>query len=348
MVNQPTLESEYKNSSSLSDKIFNEFKDLFTRVGKIPNDRKVTHFHSPFKPIQSKGRSVPLYLLAGVNEELKRMETEGHIVKLEKCDEDCFISPIVITRKKDTSIKLALDSKLLNDQVFKNKYQMSNIHELIDNVALQISEKSNGRAWFSNLDLKNAYSQLKLCEQTSKQCNFSIVGGEITGTYRFLTGFYGLGDMPNEFQRVMDSLLKNIPFANCYIDDILVASRGILEEQKSIVYKILSILCAFFISDIEWLGFKISVDGLRPLVGKADAKKNLPTPKNISELWGKCAFFKSDIEWLGFKISGDGVRPLVGKADAKKNLPTPKNISELRSFFGSINQYVKFVPKFHL
>ena len=55
---------------------------------------------------------------------------------------------------------------------------MPNIHELIDNVVLQFSEKLNGRVWFSNLDLKNAYSQLKLCEQTSKQCNFSIVGGE--------------------------------------------------------------------------------------------------------------------------------------------------------------------------
>ena len=167
MVNQPTLVSEYKNLPCLSDKIFNEFKELFTRVGKIPNDRKVTHFHSPFKPIQTKGRKVPLHLLAEVNEELKRMETEGHIIKLEKCDEDCFISPIVITRKKDTSIKLALDSKLLNDQIFKNKYQMPNIHKLIDNVALQFSEKPNGRVWFSNLDLKNAYSQLKLCEHTS-------------------------------------------------------------------------------------------------------------------------------------------------------------------------------------
>ena len=310
MVNQPTLESEYKNLPSLSDKIFNEFKDLFTRVGKIPNERKITHFHSPFKPIQSKERRVPLHLLAGANEELKRMETEGHIIKLEKCDEDCFIIPFVITRKKDTSIKLALDSKLLNDQIFKNTYQMPNIHELIDNVALPISVKSNGRVWFSNLDLKNAYSQLKLCEQTSKQCNFSIVGVETTGTYRFLMGFYGLGDMPNEFPRVMESLLKNIHFINCYIDDILVASRGALEEHKSIVYKILSIL-----------------------------DKN-----NMAVKWGKCAFFKSDIEWLGFKISGDGVRPLLGKADTIKNLPTPKNISELRSFFGSINQYVKFVP----
>ena len=119
--------------------------------------------------------------------------------------------------------------------------------------------------------------------------------------------------MSNEFQRFMDSLLKNILFTNCYIGDILVASRGYLEEQKAMVYKILSIL---------------------------DKNK-------MAVNWGKSAFFKSEIEWLGFKISGDGVQPLVGKADAIKkiaNLPIPKSFSELRSFFSSINQYKKFAP----
>ena len=58
------------------------------------------------------------------------MEKEGHIVNIDKCDEDCFISLIVITRKKDCVIELAHDSKVVNDQVFKNKYQMPNIHEL--------------------------------------------------------------------------------------------------------------------------------------------------------------------------------------------------------------------------
>ena len=85
--------------------------------------------------------------------------------------------------------------------------------------------------------------------------------------------------MPNEFQRVIDSLLKNIPFTNSYIDEILEASRASVEEHKAIVYKILSIL-----------------------------DKN-----NMVVKWGKCTFIRSEIEWLGFKISGDAVRPLVGK-----------------------------------
>ena len=268
---------------------------------------KITHFHEPLKPIQLKGRRVPLHLLDSVKTELNRLKAEGHIKKLENCDEDRFISPIVITCKKDKSIKLALDSKT---QIYKNKYQMPNIHELVDNVAAQIINDSVGEVWFTNLDLKNAYSQLSLDKFTSNQCNFSIVGGDITGTYQFLTGFYGLGDMPNEFQRVMDSTLGSIPFTNCYLDDILIASKGTFLDHKNIVLKILSTLDEY----------------------------------NFAVKWSKCKFFQKEIEWLGFKISKSGNTPLFDKSKAIKDLPIPKNLKELRSFFGSTNQYIKFVP----
>ena len=127
--------------------------------------------------------------------------------------------------------------------------------------------------WFTNLDLKNAYSQLSLDNFKRSQCNFSLVGGEITGKYQFLTGVYGLGDMLNGFQRVMDSTLGNIPFTNCYLDDILVASKRSFIEQKKIFYKNLS-----------------SVDSY-----------------NFAVKWSKCDFFQKEIEWLGFKISKSGI-----------------------------------------
>ena len=119
---------------------------------------------------------------------------------------------------------------------------MPNIHEVVDKVAAQISNDSVGEIGFTNLDLKKAYSQLVSDKFTSNQCNFSIVGGKITGAYQFLTGFYGLGDLPNEFQRVMDSTLGAIPFTNCYLDDILIASKGSFLDHKNIVFKILSTL----------------------------------------------------------------------------------------------------------
>ena len=76
------------------------------------------------------------------------------------------------------------------------------------------------------MDLTYAYGQLPLNENTSKHCNFFLVGGRSTGTYRFKTGFYGLTTMPAEFQRVMDAILAEFPCAHAFIDDILVISKG--------------------------------------------------------------------------------------------------------------------------
>ena len=56
--------------------------------------------------------------------------------------------------KKDKLIKSALDSKFINKQIYKNKYQMPNIHEFVDDVAAQIANDSVGEVWFTNLDLK--------------------------------------------------------------------------------------------------------------------------------------------------------------------------------------------------
>ena len=89
---------------------------------------------------------------------------------------------------------------------------MPNIYELVDNMTAQIANGSGGEVWFTKLGLKNANSQLALDKFTSNQCNFSIVGGNITGIYHILTGFYGLGDMPDQFQREMDSTLGCIFF----------------------------------------------------------------------------------------------------------------------------------------
>ena len=151
-----------------------------------------------------------------MSEELERLQTEGHIEKLSSCSDEHFISPIVITVKKDQSIKLALDSKVLNKAIHKNKYQTPNIEMLIDSISQHLTETQDGQqAYFTTLDLKYAYSQLKLHQDTAKHCNFNIICDESTGTYRFKTSFYGLTDMPAEFQKAMDYTL--IGLQNRYI-----------------------------------------------------------------------------------------------------------------------------------
>ncbi len=118
-----------------------------------------------------------------------------------------------------------LDAEALNLVVKKNKYQMSNIDDVVDRVVDIISSKRSGTVWFTCLDLRCDYGQLVLSSHTANQCNFSVVGGLATDTYQFATGFYGLTDMPAEFQQAIDLTLAGLPFVHAFIDDILICTK---------------------------------------------------------------------------------------------------------------------------
>ena len=210
-VNQQTSpNSEGKNvaiienldSQSLKQLIAKQFPGLVKRIGRSVNQTVRSKLKTNFTPIHQRGRRVPIHLQNQVEQELKKLQENGNIIKLDKCSDKNFISLIVITVKRDKTIKLAMDSKIINKAIHKKKYQMKNIDCLMDNIAQSILESSHeGEVLFSTIDLLYAYSQLPLDEATATQCNSNMVGGQATGTYRFITGFYGLTDMPAEFQK---------------------------------------------------------------------------------------------------------------------------------------------------
>ena len=139
--------------------------------------------------------------------------------KADKTTEDCFISPAVITIKKDQSVKIALDSRRLNDSCIKRRAQMPNMEELISKISAKISKNTDQKVWMSKIDLDYAYGQAKSSKNASKHCVFAIVGGEFTGLYRFIKGFYGLSDLPTVFQENIDKVLEYITPA--WLDDII-------------------------------------------------------------------------------------------------------------------------------
>ena len=292
--------------------IFQKYPHLCTRLGRSKNHIAKSLFRQNYTPSQHKGRRVPLHLLDKVELELKKLIDDGQIIKLEKCPDDLFISPVVITVKKDKSVKLALDSKKQNDAIHKNKYQMQSIDHLIDSVAVYISERRNlpGKYFFSKIDLKYAYSQIPLDENIQKHCNFNILGGRATGTYRFINGFYGLTDMPATFQKTIDKTLQNITTKFAFLDDTLVVTKGNLQEHENELDKILKKL----------------------------------NDENLAINLQKCEFAKEDIVWIGFKVTPYGVTPTKPKCEAILKLEEPKTLKQLRSFMGCIHHLIKFLP----
>ena len=113
--------------------------------------------------------------------------------------------------------------------------------------------------------------------------------------------------MPATFQKTIDTILEGIISKFAFMDDILVITKGSLNEHENEIDKILE---------------------------KLD-KENLAI--NLQ----KCEFIKTTFEWLGFKISHQGTALLITKTEAIKKLEHPKPLKQLRSFMGSTNHLKK-------
>ena len=259
------------------------------------------------KLIQQKGRPIPNHLQQSVEKEIEKLKSQGHIEKANDIDENCFVSPAVITVKKDKSVKTALDSRKLNENTVKRKPQMPNMEELISRISRKIADGPADEIWTSKLDLDYAYGQLLLSKEAQNLCIFAVTGGHFTSYYRFSKGCYGLADIPTIFQEKIDQILENKHPA--WLDDIIVVTKGSKEQHKNELIDVLTRL--------ENAGYRLS--------------------KNKSQ------FFKTEIEWIGHKIDQNGIRPLQDKLMAIKELKQPKNEKELKSFLGAIQYLSKYI-----
>ena len=290
--------------------IMREFPELFKRKGRVKDYEIKIDMKENAEITQQKGRRIPIQLQEQVDKEIEKLLKDGHIERIEKIQDDVFIQPTVITVKKDKSVKIALDARALNQSIAKDKYQMPNLDNLIDMIAEEL-EKNEGEAWYSSVDMTYAYGQVPLHELTKKHCNFQIVGGKSTGTYRFTTGYYGLTVMPTEFQKLMDLTLANINSVFVYIDDILIVTKGTKQEHVNKVKEVMRVL--------------------------DDANLQLKA--------GKCIIAQESIECLGYKLSRTGISPINTKSQGISERLRPTNLKQLRSFLGAVNQFNKFIPR---
>ena len=258
------------------------------------------------KVIQQKGRPMPIHLQQSVEKEIEKLK-KGHIEKAKDIDENCFVSPAVISIKKDKSVKIALDSRKLNAIIVKRKAQMPKMEELISRISSKIADRPADEFWISKFVMDYAYRQLLLSREARNLCIFAVTGGNFTGYYRFLKGFYGLADIPTIFQEKIDQTLENKHPA--WLDDIIVVTKGSKEQHKKELIDVLSRL--------ENAGYRLSES--------------------------KSEFFKTETEWIGHKIDQNGIRPLQDKLMAIKELKQRKNEKELKSFLGAIQYLSKYM-----
>ena len=289
-----------------SEKVFKEFENLFKNNHTIKNLTIDIQLKKDAKPVQQKGRQVPIHFQKIVKKELEKLIEKRHLEKADKTTENCFVSPAVITIKKVKSVKIAVDSRKLNESCIKRKATMPNMEERISQISAKITQ-NNGEIWMSKIDLDYAYGQAKLSAETSRHCVLSIIGGDFTGHYRFKKGFYGLSDIPTVFQEHIDKVLEfKTPV---WLDDIICVTNGTIEEHDRELREILT---------------KLQEAGYRASERKTE-------------------LFKKELTWLGYLINKERVKPIKDKTEAITKLKAPTNTKELKSFLGSIQHSSKFL-----
>ncbi|XP_060774421.1 uncharacterized protein K02A2.6-like [Neoarius graeffei] len=116
-----------------------------------------------------------------------------------------------------------------------------------------------GGVIFSKLDLKQAYQQLVLDDAAAELLTINTH----CGLFQARRLQFGVSTAVSIFQRFMDTLLAGIPEAGLR-----------LQKEKSI----------FAASQVEFLGFRVDKDGVRPTSEKVEAIQKVPSPQNKTQL----------------------------------------------------------------
>ncbi|GFH50558.1 hypothetical protein CTEN210_07034 [Chaetoceros tenuissimus] len=100
---------------------------------------------------------------------------------------------------------------------------------------------------------------------------------------------------PDVFQEKMNNLFNELESVHCYIDDLLVITHGSYEKHLEELEKVFVLLenaglkckfgkCLFCQDEIEYLGYIITRDGIKPNTKKVQAILDIQRPTTTSEV----------------------------------------------------------------
>ena len=191
----------------------------------------------------------------------------------------------------------------------------------------EIMSKLHGAKVFSKIDLKSAFHQIMLNERSQRKTAFSVGSRR----YQFLTCPQGLANSPATLVRLMNLVLGPCDaFCIPYMDDILVFSKDIKSHEEHLrrVFSCLSNAklqialdkSIFFSTAVDFLGFIVSEEGVRPEPSKLDPLlkpgKTPETLYDIRSLLGSFNVYRKHIPYYA-----ETIKPIV---DLTKGHPVAK------------------------
>ena len=261
------------------------------------------------KTVKSQCRPLPPHLKENFKEQLDAWLEKGVV---EKASGACpFSSPLVPVRKKNGTIRWAVDFRRLNNISKKDHRPIPNVFERLSSLKATVRKPL---LYYGCLDLQDAFHNIPIAKDSRDKT------AVITpyGLYRFLRMPFGLHNAPQAFAELISILEGKLTELSKLSEQILIYFDDCL-------------LCAeTFEEFLEILELFLSV--LRTM--------NLKVNPN------KCQLGHPSIKWLGHEVSNTGIQPATELTNTITSWPSPKNITELRALFGTFSYYRRFISKF--
>ncbi|XP_057992322.1 uncharacterized protein LOC131173819 [Hevea brasiliensis] len=209
-----------------------------------------------------------------------------------------YSSPVLLVKKREGTWRFCVDYRELSTKTIKDKYPIPVVDELLDEL--------NGARYFTKLDLKSGYFQVRIVAEDVEKIAFCTHHGH----FEFLVMPFGLTNAPSTFQELMNEVFQPSlrKFIMVFFDYILIYSKT-WEDHLQHVHIVFQLLCS------HQLFLKRS----------------------------KCSFGEEQVAYLGHVISAAGVTVDTSKISAILEWPPPTSIKALRGFLGLAGYYRKFI-----
>ena len=241
-------------------------------------------------------------------------------------------------RKRDNSLRLCIDYRLLNAKTKLDSFPLPNIEDILNSLSESV--------YFSTLDMAKGYYQIPMNDDSKEFTAFSS-GNSL---YQFKVLPFGVANGVATYQRLMSLVLAGISWDICiaYIDDLIVLGKSfddhlnnldlVLQRLVDHNLKIKPTKCSLFRTQVKYLGHVVSHQGILPDNSNIKAIVEYPQPRTVKEVkrfLGMCNFFRRFI-----KNASEIMNPLFEVTKTSKLNWTEK----CTEAFGKLKQILTMPP----